>query len=150
MKARTCWGISNIALAVVLALLLGAPVLAQETGGLPGDQDTEEQRLQREARREKLGALQDALENEAAEVVSFIVRQVAVECNGNCNDSTLGTLCGPGWRPIAVDCQNVQEYTGGPCGGNNRCARFQVRTGDLLSFYCDDINGWDANVYCAQ
>jgi hypothetical protein len=87
----------------------------------------------------------------------FTVQQVSVECNGNCNDSDLRDVCDEGWTPIAVDCQNVQEppqvISNPPiisCGGNNLCTRFPVLGVDDLHFYCDDISGWDANVYCAQ
>jgi hypothetical protein len=102
------------------------------------------------------GKRQLARENRAAtaeaapELVPFIVKQVAVECFGECEDSSLARLCEPGWRPIAVDCQNVQEWFGAPCGGDNICARFPVRTSDSLGDHCDDGPGWDANVYCAQ
>jgi hypothetical protein len=86
---------------------------------------------------------------------------VSVECNGNCNDSTLGQLCrdlaGRTFRPFAVDCQNVEEQdrrnqTVVPCGGNNQCSFPQrnVEPQHALSTYCQDIDGWDANVYCEQ
>jgi len=85
---------------------------------------------------------------------------VSIECDGRCDDSTLGQLCrdlvGPTFRPFAVDCQNVQEgfqeQTGDivACGGNNRCLVKDVKPTDPLSAYCDDGSVWDANVYCEE
>lgn len=131
---------------VALALMMVAPALAQVTGPLPVDVDAMEEIVNRDIERDANKLAPTPL------AVPFVVRQVAVECNGNCNDSTLGQICGAGWTPIAVDCQNVQEQAVAfNCGGNNSCSpRFLVRPGDRLSFYCDDINGWDANVYCAN
>jgi hypothetical protein len=85
-------------------------------------------------------------------VVPFNVRQVAVECNGNCGTITLQNACGLGFTPIAVDCGSVRDWNPGTsCGsGNGRCASFSVVPTDVVSFYCDDTGGWDANVYCAQ
>jgi len=136
MKARNFLSACGVALALMVVM----PAWAQEQSVL-------EQRTQDRLNQEME---QQALEDPSPLSVPFIVRQVAVECNGGCGDSTLGQLCGSGWRPIAVDCQNVQEWSGISCGGNNRCARFSVLSSDPLSFYCDDISGWDANVYCAQ
>ena len=77
------------------------------------------------------------------------VRVASVECNGPCNDSNLGQICGGGFSAIAVDCQSVDhDGTGVACGGNNRCSRRNMSDSDPLSFYCDDTNGWDAQVYC--
>jgi hypothetical protein len=148
------------ACSMVCALMMVAPALAQNQELLT--QEDEEQEL---LTQEQELLTQKEAENRAASRakraeqlgitpldVPFVVRQVAVECFGECTDSTLATICGSGWTPIAVDCQDVQEWTGGPCGdvSDNRCARFTVLTTDRLSDYCDDINGWDANVYCAQ
>jgi len=85
-------------------------------------------------------------------VVPFNVRQVAVECNGNCGTITLQNACGLGFTPIAVDCVSVRDWDPGTsCGGaSGRCASFPIVPTDFLSFYCDDTGGWDANVYCAQ
>lgn len=85
-------------------------------------------------------------------VVPFNVRQVAVECNGDCGTITLQNACGLGFTPIAVDCGSVRDWNPGTsCGsGSGRCASFSVVPTDVLSFYCDDTGGWDANVYCAQ
>lgn len=146
---------------VILMLMVGAPVWSQEIGETSAqdtraqEQSGQESTLRKQEEIKAREADRAQMDQAQAAVVSFsvpftAVRQVAVECNGNCNDSTLGTLCQSGWTPIAVDCQNVQEWTGGACGGDNRCARFTVRATDPLSFYCDDISGWDANVYCAQ
>jgi hypothetical protein len=85
-----------------------------------------------------LAAIQEELQGPSPIVVPFSVRQVTVECFGKCADLTLGQACGFGWTPIAVDCQNVQEWTGVACGDNNRCARFLVLPTDRLSDYCDD------------
>ncbi len=83
--------------------------------------------------------------------VPFVVRQVAVECNGNCASITLQNACGLNFTPIAVDCVSVRDWNGTSCGGaNGRCASFPIVPTDFLSWYCDDTNGWDANVYCAQ
>lgn len=94
-----------------------------------------------------VGAVLPASDARAA----FVVKKVAVECNGNCNDSTLGQICGSYWTPIAVDCSDVQEWSSTyACGGNNRCTSFYVSPSQALSNYCDDVNGTDANVYCLQ
>jgi hypothetical protein len=84
--------------------------------------------------------------------VPFVeVRQVAVECNGNCGTITLQNACGLGFTPIAVDCGSVRDWNGTSCGGGNGlCASFSVVPTDFVSFYCDDGGGWDANVYCAR
>ena len=84
-------------------------------------------------------------------VVPFNVRQVAVECNGNCSTITLQNACGLTRTPIAVDCVSVRDWNGSSCGSaNGRCASFPIVPTDILSWYCDDTGGWDANVYCAQ
>jgi hypothetical protein len=119
------------ACSVVLALMVVTPALAQE---------------------EELPT-QEAQEVEP-QVLPFEVARVAVECNGNCDDSTLGQLCdflGSGWTPIAVDCGNVANWsdTWG-CGGDNRCRGRSVLPSHLLSLYGNDGGGWDANVYCAK
>jgi hypothetical protein len=86
---------------------------------------------------------------------------VSVECQGGCGDSTLGQLCSnlaggifrSNFRPIAVDCGSVDDDNPGiQCGGpgNNRCLVRLVRPEDPLSFYCDDVSGWDAQVYCLE
>ena len=128
------------ACSVAFALLMVAPAWAQE-----------EELQTREAQEA------EALAEEAQEVeplaVSFGVRRVAVECNGDCGDITLGQACGAGWTPIAVDCTNVQEHDSYfPCGSpsNNRCRITSLSTNNTLQSYCDDGSGWDANVYCAQ
>ncbi len=84
--------------------------------------------------------------------VPFNVTQVAVECNGNCASITLQNACGLNRTPIAVDCVSVRDWNPGTsCGNaNGRCASFLIFPTDLLSWYCDDTGGWDANVYCAQ
>jgi hypothetical protein len=86
---------------------------------------------------------------------TFSVRQVAVECNGRCEDVVLRDICPENFTPFAVDCQNVQERAGGnivePCGPAQRvlCSgAFFIFPGDRLDFFCDDSDGWDANVYC--
>jgi hypothetical protein len=124
------------ACSVALALMIVAPALAQEKELLT-EEDQEEELLTQE-----VGPL----------AVPFFVVRVAVECNGNCGDITLGQACGTGFTPIAVDCQNVQEQAGVLCGSpaNNRCSHRTVSSSDFLDRYCDDSSGWDANVYCAQ
>jgi hypothetical protein len=81
------------ACSLAFALMVGAPAWAQE--------------IQHE----------ELLTQEAEEVepllVPFVVQRVAVECNGGCSDSTLGQICGTGWTPIAVDCGNVANWSGG-------------------------------------
>jgi hypothetical protein len=122
---------------IIFALLMVAPALAQEET--------------REAQEEEL--LTEEAQEVEPQAVSFAVRRVAVECNGNCGDITLGQACGAGWTPIGIDCQNVQEQSSSfACGSpaNNRCRITSLSTTNLLSGYCDDIAGWDANVYCAQ
>jgi hypothetical protein len=128
MKARKFLSACSMA----LALMVVAPALAQE-----------QELLTQEAQEQELLA------------IPFFVRRVAVECNGECGDSTLGQICGSGWRPIAVDCGNVENWPGSDpfvfaCGGDNRCRLTSVLSSHALSLYCDDGGGWDANVYCAQ
>jgi hypothetical protein len=136
MKATTFLS----ACSIVLALMMVAPALAQEEG-----------QVTREAQEEEL--LTEEAQEVEPQAVPFAVRRVAVECNGNCGDITLGQACGAGWTPFAVDCQNVQEQSSSfACGSpaNNRCRITSLSTNNLLSSYCDNIDGWDANVYCAQ
>jgi hypothetical protein len=141
MKAQSFVNVCSVVIALMVMMV--APALAQEEALTQREQEG----LKRAERREKRAELQDV----TPQTVPFTVRQVAVECFGNCNDSTLATICGPGWRPIAVDCQDVQDWGGGvSCGGNNVCKRFLMRSNDLLSDFCDAGTGWDANVYCAQ
>ena len=106
------------------------------------------------AENEKAAAERDARAKAfvSPRVVPFNVRQVAVECNGNCGTITLQNACGIGFTPIAVDCVSVRDWNPGTsCGSaSGRCASFAVVPTDILSFYCDDTDGWDANVYCAQ
>jgi hypothetical protein len=97
-------------------------------------------------------------------VVQAQVRDVGgveVECDGECRDSNLGQICqdrvGRTYRPFAVSCQNVRErprQERGPqsflCGGDNKCFQVDVNPTDRLDDYCDDINGWDAIVYCEE
>jgi hypothetical protein len=136
------------ACSVAFALMMVAPALAQEA-----ERQTEEGLQTREAQEaEVLAEEAQALEPQA---VSFNVRRVAVECSGDCNDVTLGEVCGAGWTPIAIDCTNVQEHNSGyyTCGGGsppNRCSLRTVSSGNALGNYCDDGSGWDAQVYCAQ
>ena len=86
------------------------------------------------------------------------VRVVAVECNGECSDNTLGQLCAPagsGRTPIAVDCRDVDDDNPGvTCAAgvpsDNRCSQRFLSPSDPLSEYCADTSGWDAQVYCAQ
>ncbi len=40
---------------------------------------------------------------------------IAVECNGECGDGTLGDICGPSRRPIAVSCSAPVDFFGGSC-----------------------------------
>src|SRR5919109_1590847 len=91
----------------------------------------QQERLTPEAQMTPEDGEQELLQQQ--QVLPFVVQQVAVECNGNCNDSRLRDLCDEGWTPIAVDCQNVQEPQQAisntmivSCGGNNRCSRFLV------------------------
>jgi hypothetical protein len=128
------------ACSIVLALMMVAPAVAQEVG-----------ETTREAQEEEL--LREEAQEVEPQLVPFSTRRVAVECNGNCGDITLGQACGAGWTPIAIDCQNVQEQSfffacGSPA--NNLCRITSLSPNNLLSSYCDDIGGWDANVYCAQ
>jgi hypothetical protein len=129
MKATTFLS----ACSVVLALMIVAPVWAQD----------EEEEL-----------LTEAAQEVAPEAVPFVVRRVAVECNGDCCRVRLDEACavaGSGFRAIAIDCQNVQEQGGVSCGAPPaRCSVRTVSSADRVCNYCDDIGGWDANVYCAQ
>jgi hypothetical protein len=85
-----------------------------------------------------------------SELAAIIV--VSVECNGGCNDSDLGEICGPGYEPIAVDCDIVDDDAGGavPCGGNNTCFRNSMSTSSPLGSFCDAQPGFDAQVYCIE
>jgi hypothetical protein len=83
-----------------------------------------------------------------------VIKAVSVECNGNCNDNTLGQICsvaGAGLIPLAVDCTDVDDDGTGvacPGSGNNRCSALTVSSGQPLSSFCRDTSGWDATVYC--
>jgi hypothetical protein len=88
-----------------------------------------------------------------AQALPFTVQQVAVECDNRCDLITLGQACSPGFTPIAVDCQAVANQGSRieRCGtGPGSCARFPVLPSDRISDYCNDVGGFDANVYCAR
>ena len=129
------------ACSVAFALIVVAPAWAQE-----------DKEVTREAQEEEV--LKEEAQAVKARAVSFTVRRVAVECNGPCDDVTLGEACGAGWIPIAVDCQNVCEHSSySTCGSGSplpRCRLTSLSPGSALSNFCDDVSGWDANVYCAQ
>lgn len=89
----------------------------------------------------------------AAPALAQQIRHVIVECHGACNKVTLGQACGAGWNPVAVDCEKVTDsfLPGSPCGsGAAKCSRLPVKSTDVVSFYCQDTSGADANVYCTQ
>jgi hypothetical protein len=88
------------------------------------------------------------------------IASVTVECNGGCADITLGEACdhaannqGGSWRPLFVDCNDVDDFTLGPCpdgSGNNDCVLWLVDPTLGLNRLCDDKSGGDAHVYCIQ
>jgi len=90
------------------------------------------------------------------------VDAVRVECQGSCNDSTLGQICAltDSPTPIAVSCDNARDAIGNDhvqCGGasNNRCdmeptIALGFNSGTSLGNLCHDTSGWDAIVYCAR
>ncbi len=86
----------------------------------------------------------------AAELKSL--RVVAVECNGECADSTLSQICGSGYSVIAVDCDIVEpdDSTAVACGGDNVCERVSFGDFTELAEMCTDGTGFDANVYCIR
>lgn len=79
---------------------------------------------------------------------------VSIECDGLCNDITLGEICsvaGPNRRPVFVDCDQVRPRSSGTvsCPGGNTCYLNTILSaGDSLFAVCADQSGWDANVYC--
>jgi hypothetical protein len=78
---------------------------------------------------------------------------VAVECYGECSDSTLAQICdfaASGSMPIAVDSLFSFSDTGSACGGDNVCKVFAsfLDRDDTLDSYCTDGSGWDCTVYC--
>jgi hypothetical protein len=82
---------------------------------------------------------------------------VTVECSGGCGDSTLAQICAfaaPGLRPVSVACTEVPSYSGITfyCHGatDNTCVSRELAGNRPLSDFCDDQNGWDANVYCME
>lgn len=85
---------------------------------------------------------------------------VAVECNARCDLITVGQVCPRGFIPISIDCAAVKNQTGLPDARVRACnpsvnspvvcsEPFPVSLDDPLDFYCEDVFGWDANVYCA-
>jgi hypothetical protein len=84
------------------------------------------------------------------------VDAVLVECNGECDDNVLGDFCQSAHTDaataVAVSCENVQENDDRQCGGSgdNRCGSVAFNDSTILSQLCDDQNGFDAIVYCAN
>lgn len=81
------------------------------------------------------------------------IRGIAVECFGECNDSTLGQVCDTAWagaEPLGVACVDILEYSSGyGCGGDNRCSGAgDIRRATQLHRFCEDVSGYDAIVYC--
>ncbi len=171
-KIGIIWRITMVAGAILSVSVSG--VLAQQQpprptpfseGSLPGTQPpraiaqgdraaTQATTTRTPAENERAAAERDARAKAfvSSRVVPFDVRQVAVECNGNCASITLQSACGLDRTPIAVDCVSVRDWNPGTsCGGaSGRCASFPMIPTDFLSWYCDDTGGWDANVYCAR
>jgi hypothetical protein len=123
--------------------------------------ENEKQRQKAESDVNELKAvIRDLNELQQQSISPGTVWVISVECNGECSDNTLGELCsrliGTNFIPFAVDCQNVDNDVppdvNVQCGGagDNRCLARTVRSSDPLDWYCDDISGWDAQVYCIQ
>jgi hypothetical protein len=79
--------------------------------------------------------------------------ELAVECNGECTDSTLGQICdvaGAGWIPVSANSTNAFVTTPPtPCRGDNRCSFFGFLSRDLsLNQVCIDGSARDCRVYC--
>jgi hypothetical protein len=88
----------------------------------------------------------------------YTIHGVWVECDGGCDDSNVWDLCrhigsGKTGMPIAVVCNNVQEFSSPPpCpgGGNNKCVSSTFNSETKLDYFCDDTSGFDAIVFCLQ
>ena len=89
----------------------------------------------------------------------YAIHAVWVDCMGECTDSNLGDLCshigsqGNSAQPIAVVCNNVQEWGSPPnCpgGGDNKCVSNTYGAGTNLGEFCDDTSGFDAIIFCLQ
>lgn len=76
---------------------------------------------------------------------------IKVECEGECNDLTLGDICYGADRVISISCDGTSSFSmGNPwlCGGDNSCGHVELSRTQLLSHFCDDGSGWDALVVC--
>ncbi len=82
---------------------------------------------------------------------------VAVQCNGECSDGTLGDVCdasGPGREPIGASAPNeFANAVSVACGGDNRCLSYGDlnRSTPLSSVATDDgPTAWEGMVFCVS
>jgi hypothetical protein len=79
---------------------------------------------------------------------------VTVECwsQTNCNNTTLGGICGSGNSAVSVSCgQVVTPSSSSNCGSGASCSQHSSSGGynaRTIGEFCQDISGWDAIVYC--
>jgi hypothetical protein len=96
-----------------------------------------------------------ALQAQDTQDLPSSITAVSVECNGGCNDNTLGDICslaGTGHIPIGVACNDVADRTTSiacPGSGNNRCNVTSFSPNVQLNRFCQDSGGWDVVVFCA-
>lgn len=76
---------------------------------------------------------------------------VNVECNGDCGNILLDTVCdaaGSEHQPISVACQYLKDPGGNACG-DATCSVGSLGINSDVGLFCtNDVFGWDAIVYC--
>jgi hypothetical protein len=85
-------------------------------------------------------------------------KTLTVECNGNCNNVTLGNVCTSWAHPVGLTCDETatrgtgRDVTNGTCGTNGTLCRQwgQLQSTDKIGDYCADGSGRDAVVSCAN
>jgi hypothetical protein len=84
----------------------------------------------------------------------YVIGAVKVECNGDCNQVTVGEACntlGSDWRPVGLACDETATPGTGtsvPCGSGTCTSWGTLWSSDPLGAYCADGGGYDAAVEC--
>lgn len=119
--------------------------------------ETAETERERQKAEQDVAELESSLEDLTTQALPSSTLAVSVECNGGCDDNTLGQICslaGAGRIPIGIACNDVADRNSSdiacPGSGDNRCSIASFSSGTRrLNTYCQDSSGWDAVVLCA-